>query len=208
MNYLKKAIQSDNPLEYLRQIICPYSHKKLIKHITNCSDCVGASNKSLPYGNPDANILIINGNATESEEASSFFDELLTESGIYRDDIYVINSVNCTFKRVDGSDRLPTEQEKCNCRYFVDYAIDFVKPRIIIAMGSTIINSYYPGFSLLKDDEKYGYIHNIKTVITDSVSELERMSNYLPEEELDKKIQEVYNAFVYAKEYLEEIGDD
>ena len=75
-------------------------------------------------------------------------------------------------------------------------------------MGSTIINSYYPGFSLLKDDEKYGYIHNIKTVITDSVSELERMSNYLPEEELDKKIQEVYNAFVYAKEYLEEIGDD
>ena len=208
MNHLRRAINSDNPLEYLRQIICPYSHKKLIKHITNCSDCVGASNKSLPYGNPDANILIINGNATESEEASSFFDELLTESGIDRDDIYVINSVNCTFKRVDGSDRLPTEQEKCNCRYFVDYAIDFVKPRIIIAMGSTIINSYYPGFSLLKDDEKYGYIHNIKTVITDSVSELERMSNYLPEEELDKKIQEVYNAFVYAKEYLEEIGDN
>lgn len=208
MNHLRRAIQSDNPLEYLRQIICPYSHKKLIKHITNCSDCVGASNKSLPYGNPDANILIINGNATESEEASSFFDELLTESGIDRDDIYVINSVNCTFKRIDGSDRLPTEQEKCNCRYFVDYAIDFVKPRIIIAMGSTIINSYYPGFSLLKDDEKYGYIHNIKTVITDSVSELERMSNYLPEEELDKKIQEVYNSFVYAKEYLEEIGGD
>ena len=208
MNHLRRAINSDNPLEYLRQIICPYSHKKLIKHITNCSDCVGASNKSLPYGNPDANILIINGNATESEEASSFFEELLTESGIDRDDIYVINSVNCTFKRVDGSDRLPTEQEKCNCRYFVDYAIDFVKPRIIIAMGSTIINSYYPGFSLLKDDEKYGYIHNIKTIITDSVSELERMSNYLPEEELDKKIQEVYNAFVYAKEYLEEIGDN
>lgn len=208
MNHLRRAINSDNPLEYLRQIICPYSHKKLIKHITNCSDCVGASNKSLPYGNPDANILIINGNATESEEASSFFEELLTESGIDRDDIYVINSVNCTFKRVDGSDRLPTEQEKCNCRYFVDYAIDFVKPRIIIAMGSTIINSYYPGFSLLKDDEKYGYIHNIKTIITDSVSELERMSNYLPEEELDKKIQEVYNAFVYAKEYLEKIGDN
>ncbi len=198
-----RAINSDNPLEYLRQIICPYSHKKLIKHIKNCSDCVGASNKSLPYGNPDANILIINGNATESEEASSFFDELLDESGIDKDDIYVINSINCIFKRKDGVERLPSEEERNNCKYFIDYAIDFVKPRIIIAMGSTIINSYYPGFTLLKYDEKYSYIHNIKTIVTDSVPELQRMSDYLPEEEMDKKIQEVYNAFVYAKEYLE-----
>ena len=208
MDYFKKAVNSDNPLEYLRQLVCPYSHNKLIKHIKNCSDCVGASNKSLPYGNPDANIMIINGNATESEEADSFFDELLTESGIDKDDIYVINSVNCVFKRSDGSERLPSEKERNNCKCFVDYAIDFVKPRVIIAMGATIINSYYPGFSLLKDDEKYGYIHNIKTIIVDSVSELERMSQYLLEEDMDKKIQEVYNAFVYAKEYLEEIGDD
>ena len=70
-------------------------------------------------------------------------------------------------------------------------------------MGSTIINSYYPGFTLLKYDEKYSYIHNIKTIVTDSVPELQRMSDYLPEEEMDKKIQEVYNAFIYAKEYLE-----
>ncbi len=208
MNYLKKAIQSDNPLEYLRQIICPYSHKKLIKHITNCSDCVGASSKSLPYGNPDANILIINGNATESEEASSFFDDLLTESGIDKEDIYVINSINCVFKRSDGIERLPSDKERTNCRYFVDNAIDFVKPRIIIAMGATIINSYYPGFCFLKDDEKYGYIHNIKTIITDSITELERMSNYLPEEDMNEKIQDLYNSFVYAKEYIEEMGDD
>ena len=204
MNHLRRAINSDNPLEYLRQIICPYSHKKLIKHINNCSDCKGACDiKSLPYGNPDANILIIKGNATEDLEADSFFNELLDESGIDKDDIYVINSINCIFKRKDGIERLPSEEERNNCKYFIDYAIDFVKPRIIIAMGSTIINSYYPGFTLLKYDEKYSYIHNIKTIVTDSVPELQRMSDYLPEEEMDKKIQEVYNAFVYAKEYLE-----
>lgn len=201
---IRNAINSDNPLEYVRQLICPFANKKMIEHMNNCKDCKAARSKKLPYGNPNANILIIKGNATDDTEIDSFFEDLLNESGIDKNDIYVINSVSCVFKRSDNDERLPATDEISNCRYFVDYAINFVKPRIIIAMGSTIINSYYPGFTLLKDDEKYGYIHNIKTVITPSIQEIKRMSRYYQEEEVDEKIQEVYDSFVYAKKYIEE----
>ena len=69
-----KKLNLDNPLEFARRILAPLCKDKLSEHITNCKECRTCKNcdKKLPWGNPDANILIINDNATDNEEINDY----------------------------------------------------------------------------------------------------------------------------------------
>ena len=85
MELLKLLVNSDNPLESARKILAPACMNKLNEYIINCNDCETCKNskKVLAKGNPDANILIIAGNATGKEDVNDFFQELLDYSMIF-----------------------------------------------------------------------------------------------------------------------------
>lgn len=202
-----KKLNLDNPLEFARRILAPLCNEKLKEHITVCSECrtCNGCDKKIPMGNPDANILIINDNATDNEEVNDYTMNILETAGIDLKDIYLINSVSCILKRDFNGEsiiRLPNRKELKNCKYFVDYAIDFVKPRVIILMGATSLSMYRSDLTLEEIKGQYIEVNGIKTMVTYSAKDLFSMLEYYSEEEVYKTAEQVAEDVANAKAYL------
>ena len=202
-----KRLNLDNPLEFARRILAPLCKEKLDEHITSCKECrtCGNCEKVLPMGNPDANILIINDNATDNEEVNDYTMNILETAGINLKDVYLINSVSCILKRDFNGEsivRLPNRQELKNCKYFVDYAIDFVKPRVIILMGATSLSMYRNDLTLEEVKGQYIEVNGIKTMVTYSAKDLFSMLEYYSEDEVYKTAEQVAEDVANAKAYL------
>ena len=91
---------SDNPLETARQLVAPICKDKLNNNILNCNECdFMHSGKNICHGNPDANILIIAGNATDSQEEQEYLESIIDTRGYSNlDTIKLITckvSLNC-----------------------------------------------------------------------------------------------------------------
>ena len=72
---------------------------------------------------------------------------------IDKNDVFIIHSVSCVCTRNDKGEeveRLSSINESKNCKYFTDYVLQFVRPRIIVSMGATALNQYLPN-SILKE---------------------------------------------------------
>lgn len=207
MNYLYEIlVNSSNPLETARKIVAPFCKDRLNEYITNCEDCKTCSkDKVLASGNPDANILIIADNATDKEEVNNFFNELLNYSTIDKKDIFIIHSVSCICKRKDKDtyvERIPSIEEAKNCKYFIDYVIQFVRPRIIISMGATALNQYVPNSNLIQNIDKVHKYNGIPAIITYSSNDLFTLSEYKTEEESEELVNKVIEAFDKAQKYI------
>lgn len=206
MELLNMLINSNNPLESARKIVAPFCKDKLNEYILECKDCKTCSeSKILASGNPDANILIIADNATEKEEVNDFFNELLDYSNIDKDDIFIIHSVNCVCKRKDKDnyiERIPSIEEAKNCKYFIDYAIQFIRPRIIISMGATSLNQYIPNSNLIQNIDKIYEFNGIPTIITYSSNDLFKLSEIKSEDGSQELVNTVINAFNKAQKYI------
>lgn len=204
---LFKNLNLDNPLDFARKIVAPLCKEKLNEHISACKDCNTCSNceKKLPTGNPNANILIINDNATDNEEINSYTSNILETAGIDMKDVYMINSVSCILKRDFNGEsivRLPNRKEIKNCKYFVDYAIDFVKPRVIILMGATSLSMYRSDITLEEIKGQYIDINGIKAMVTYSAKDLFSMLEYYPEDEVYKTAEQVAEDVANTLTYL------
>ncbi len=71
--------------------------------------------------------------------AGQLLTEFLSEAGISRDrDLYIINTVKCR----PPENRVPTDEEKCACRKFLNAQIDIIKPDAIILCGATALKSF------------------------------------------------------------------
>lgn len=205
-----KKLNLDNPLEFARKILAPLCKDKLDEHISACKECRTCKNynKSLPMGNPDANILIISDNATDNEEVNDYTMNILETAGLSLKDVFIMNSVSCILKKDFNGEsmiRLPNRQEVKNCKYFVDYAIDFVKPRIIVLMGATGLAMYN---SKLKLDEVKGQfieINGIKTIVTYSAKDLFSMLEYYSEDEVYAMAEQVAADVANAKTYIDNL---
>lgn len=202
-----KRLDLDNPLEFARKILAPLCKKKLEEHIIACEDCKTCRNcnKKLPMGNPDANILIINDNATDNEEVNDYTMNILETAGLDLKDVYMINSVSCILKREFNNEsiiRLPNRQELKNCKYFVDYAIDFVKPRVIILMGATSLSMYRNDLTLEEIKGQYIEVNGVKAIVTHSAKDLFSMLEYYSEDEVYSIAEKVAEDVANAKAYL------
>lgn len=175
-NLYNQLILSDNPLESARILLAPNCMEKLKMHINNCKCCGYNYNKKNCYGNPNANIFIINDIATDDMQINDFFYKYLKTSNIDFNDVFIINSVSCICKIKEANElilRIPTSKEIKSCKTFIDYAIDFVKPRIIISMGEISFNQYY-------DNEKFSdeiinntfNMYNTLTYLTYSINDV------------------------------------
>ena len=197
---------SDNPLETARQLVAPICKDKLNDHILNCNECEFMhSGKNICYGNPNANILIIAGNATDSQEEQDYFNSIIDNSSINKNDIFVIHSVNCICKRKSGDDlinRDPSLAELNNCSHFIKYAIQFIRPRIIISMGATALNQFYPQYKFLDYIGKTLNYDGIKAIITYSVNDLFILSERIDSEKVEELVYQTIESFNEAQNYM------
>lgn len=204
---LIKKLNLDNPLEFTRELVAPLCKEKLNELILNCDDCKTCKkfNKKLAIGNPNANYLIINDNATDDELVNDYLNSLLEASGVPLNDVFIINSISCILKRTFDDEtiiRLPNRQEANNCKYFVDYALDFVKPRVIICMGATSLAMYRNDVTIEDVKGQFININGYKAMITHSAKDLFTMSEHYSEDEVQEYVDNVVADISCAKDYV------
>lgn len=205
-----RKLNLDNPLEFVRELVAPLCKEKLNEHILNCKDCKTCKNydKRLATGNPNANFLVINDNATDDEAINKYLNSILEAAGIPMNDVFIINSISCILKRTFDDEtiiRLPNRQEANNCKYFVNYALDFVKPRVVICMGTTSLAMFRNDVTIEEVKGQFININGYKSMITHSAKDLFTMSDHYSEEEVDDFANSVVQDIVCAKEYVDSL---
>ena len=205
-----RKLNMDNPLEFVREAVAPLCKEKLNEHILNCNDCKTCTNyeKKIATGNPNANFLIINDNATDNEDIIQYFYDMLDVAGISRNDIFVINSISCVLKKAFNDEtiiRLPNRNEANNCKYFVKYAIDFVKPRIIICMGATSLAIFKNDVTIEDIKGQFIDINGFKAIVTHSAKDVFTMAEFYTEDEINEYANNIVEDLIKAKEYVDSL---
>ncbi len=131
---------------------------ELYDEIAHCQQCEIAKyrTKVVPgEGAEDADILFI-GEAPGWHEdqqgrpfvgpAGKYLDELLTSINLRREQVYIANVIKC---RPQGNrDPLPTEIH--NCRKWLEYQIEIIRPKMIVTLGRYSMAMFFPGKSISK----------------------------------------------------------
>lgn len=122
----------------------------LQEKVCACSKCPDLTASRTQHvfgtGNPDAKIVFL-GEApgkTEDEtgvpfvgKAGEVLNVLLTNCGLKREDVYILNTVKCRPER----NRVPYPEERANCRSFLDLQLKVIGPRVIVCLGATAAQS-------------------------------------------------------------------
>lgn len=116
---------------------------ELNQRICNCMDCsLGETRKKFVFGvgNPKSDVVFI-GEAPGADEdaqgepfvgrAGQLLNKILAATDIKREDVYICNILKC---RPPGNrNPLPDEVEKC--KPYLDYQLNLIKPKFIMALG-------------------------------------------------------------------------
>lgn len=210
MYSLNDILNTDNPLEAFRILHGDLLVNKLNLLIKECGDCCTNYQKQYYYGNSNANILIINDNATNDKDIIDYFNTLLEMSEINTDDIFVVNSVSCVTTRKDKGieiQRIPSKKECNNCKCFINQAIKIVNPRIIISLGATALNQFIPGSNLLEYINTKQVFNGIPTLINYSVKDLFDLTAYKTEDEIQEISCSILETFNEAAKYIQSIKE-
>lgn len=128
----------------------------LIDDVRGCTKCERMCNSArvLNYsaGNLNADLLFVGEapgrlGADETEvpfhgdTAGRNFEDLLTFSGISRNDVYVTNAILCNPKDKNGNNSTPTAVEAANCHPFLRRQIELVNPKIVVPLGNTALKA-------------------------------------------------------------------
>ncbi len=117
---------------------------KLKQEIFNCKRCELFKERLNPVigeGDSNADIMFV-GEAPGANEdktgkpfcgrSGDILDELLMNSGMKRQDVYIANTVKCR----PPKNRNPKEEEIKLCAVFLDSQIDIIKPKVICCLGN------------------------------------------------------------------------
>jgi DNA polymerase len=174
--------------------------EKIREDLGDCRRCkLAGGRKTIVFGsgNPKAELLFVGEGpgADEDEQGLPFVGragQLLTqmiEKGmkIPRPDAYICNVVKC---RPPGN-RKPEKDEVAACRQFVERQIDSVKPRVIVVLGATAVETLlglHQSMGSLRG--RWHEFHGIPLMITYHPAFLLRDPNRKPEawEDLKKVI--------------------
>lgn len=121
--------------------------------VSACTKCnLHATRKNTVFsrGNPQASICIVGEAPGEDEDnqglpfvgrSGKLLDEMITSLGLDpTKDIYVCNIIKC---RPPGN-RRPEEAEVNSCISYLEEQIQLVAPKVIVALGSTAVDSLLP----------------------------------------------------------------
>lgn len=121
---------------------------------TKCGLHATRTNTVFSRGNPQAPICFVGEAPGEDEDlratpfvgrSGKLLDETLTKLGLNPDtDIYVCNIIKCR----PPSNRRPTTEEVNSCIDFLEEQLKLVGPKVIVALGSTSVDSLLPANTL------------------------------------------------------------
>lgn len=106
-------------------------------------------------GNMNADIMFIGEGPGKSEDeqgkpfvgaAGKFLDELLSEIGMNRGDVFITNVVKC---RPPGN-RDPLDNEIAVCWPYLEAQIKLIKPKLIVTLGRHAMNRFLPDLKISK----------------------------------------------------------
>lgn len=208
MDFYNKLLNAKNPLEVARKTVAPICKDRLDHLIMQCKACNTNFHKIATYGNPNANLMIINDMSLDSEYINDYFLQMLKDAGIDTNDIFIVSAISCILKRADGSNRLPREFEMHNCKHFLRYAIKFVEPRLILSMGQTSFEMFKEKGTFEEMRKGDNYIYDIKTLVTYSMRNSIKALRYDTEKECNRILDDIYTKLHEAKHYLNDIKGD
>lgn len=159
LNLVKQA-NPINPLSYVRDIVKEYSREKLDHYLLNCDICgLDYGPRSITKGNVHADLMIIGDSVSEAQlelgkdvvypmegtRGLEMLETVLNHYHVNPDEVFYMNIVNCyPHKEIDGKilPRTPSKKEVTESKIFLDYAIDIVRPSVIVLLGSIALNVY------------------------------------------------------------------
>lgn len=176
-----------------------------VRGCTNCNLCLTRT-YAVPAEGPYNPKLVIVGEAPGFDEdktgrpfvgdAGKFLDELLELAGLNRSEVYITNVVKCR----PPNNKRPSDTEINTCRVYLNREIEILKPKLIVILGRTALQVFFPKAKLIGkfrgtfiSDNKWNYyvsyhpaaaLHRValETVIEDDFRKLGR---YMRGETLD-----------------------
>lgn len=124
--------------------------EELRKEVLKCNKCSLCSerNKTVFSDGCDCAPIMFIGEAPGKNEdevgipfigrAGQLLRKYLFETGFKADDFYIANTIKCR----PPQNRKPTKEEKEACRMFLEKQIEYVKPKIIVLVGATALESF------------------------------------------------------------------
>ncbi|MDP2718647.1 MAG: uracil-DNA glycosylase, partial [Dehalococcoidia bacterium] len=111
----------------------------------------------LGEGNPAARIMIVGEGPGRQEDttgrpfvgkAGKTLDHLLASINLSRQDVYITNTVKCRARNEEDKDRTPAGDELIACRPFLKQQLMLIRPELVVALGKTALNWFFPDDSL------------------------------------------------------------
>jgi len=125
--------------------------KKIAEMVTNCTGCALGKTKTnfvLGEGSLTPEIMFI-GEAPGADEdkagrpfvgaAGQLLTKMLAKLGLPREETYIANILKCR----PPNNRKPTEDETKTCLPYLEAQIELLKPKVIVALGGTAVNSLF-----------------------------------------------------------------
>lgn len=119
-----------------------------IKECNNCSLSLSRTNVVVGEGDVDAPIMLVGEGPGANEDlqgrpfvgkAGNLLEKLLKEvAKLDREKLFITNVVKCR----PPKNRVPTSEEMEKCSHFLMGQISVIKPKIIVALGSTALNYF------------------------------------------------------------------
>jgi DNA polymerase len=141
---------------------------------TKCDLCKTRIQTVFARGNPNSYIILVGEAAGEEEDklglpfvgrSGKLLDETITQLGLDpTKDIYVCNIIKC---RPPGN-RRPEDTEVNSCISYLEEQIQIVSPKVIIALGSTAVDSLLPAntFGITKIRGKFFKYNKVPLIPT------------------------------------------
>lgn len=124
--------------------------RKQVKECTRCAIRAGCKQTVFGDGNVAATVFLVGEAPGETEDALGLpfigpagrkLVECLKEAEFEDDELYIANAVKC---RPPGN-RTPHRAEIQNCAGFLVRQLEYVKPKIVVAMGAVAAALFVPG---------------------------------------------------------------
>lgn len=143
-----RKVNPDDPIEYVRNIVKDIARSKLDHKIRTCKACdISFPNKSVTYGSTNADILILSDYVLPGDKNQEAWNMIQSTLNFYNIDLhrcFFMNAVNCCpYLKLEHEVlyRIPNLHEEQSCRRYIDQAIAIVKPKFMIILGNTTLNS-------------------------------------------------------------------
>jgi uracil DNA glycosylase superfamily len=214
----------DNPLLYVKNLVKPMMINKINNYIKECDYCPNRYSgfKTIPYGNINANILIICEQPLQSQlqldkdivsvlegtQEKEILSTVFEEYNVKEEQFYFVNMVNCLSKIIINNETIirPFAFEELNsCKIYLDNLIEAMNPNLIICLGSSVFN-VFSDTSFNKSKNNFFKIGFIDAIAIQSPTFLIQQREIKDEELCEQEELEFMEGFKKAFDFCNQNG--